>query len=249
MDLNKATQDSKDKIPLIMLHGLLGRPDNWQPVIPFLPKNSHPIIIHLPLFDEDMNLKNVDDVLDYLQQYLEKSGLDRVVVMGNSFGGHLAALLSLRLPQKVSAIVLTASGGLAERGFARVPGTRPQKEWIREKAAEIFYSPSHVTDEVVDDVMGIILDRKKARTLLSLAKSVKRENIKERLNNIHCPTLLVWGKQDKITPPEVAEEFHAQIPHSELVWIDKCGHAPMMEHPKEFSKQLNIWWEKIFPSK
>lgn len=234
-----------------MIHGLLGKLSNWECIIPFLPKTSQPVIARLPLFDEDTNLKNVDDVLDYAQQYLEKSGLENMVLMGNSFGAHLAALLALRIPQKVAGIVLISSGGIAVRGFTftRVPGARPPRAWVRKKASEVFHNPSNITDEIVDYVMEIISDRRKARKLLSLAKSIKRANITERIKDIQCPALLVWGKQDQITPPEIAEQFHKQIPNSELVWIDECGHAPMIEHPQKFCQKLNDWWEKKFFSK
>ena len=56
-------------------------------------------------------------------------------------------------------------------------------------------------------------------------------------------TCIIWGENDKVTPPEVGQEFHQEIPNSDLFWIDKCGHAPMMEHPERFNEILfeNIW--------
>ena len=58
------------------------------------------------------------------------------------------------------------------------------------------------------------------------------------------PTCLIWGRNDTITPPEVAEDFNKLIENSELFWIDKCGHAPMMEHPQEFNRILKEWLDK-----
>lgn len=238
--------NSEKGLPLVMIHGLMGKPENWQYITPFLPKDCHPITLKLPLFDKNLNLNSVEDVLNYVQGYLENLGLKRMVLMGNSLGAHLAALLSLRMPQEVTGIVLISSGGIAVRGFTMIPGARPPRAWIYKKACEVFYKPPPITDEIVDDVMELISDRRRTRLLINLAKSIKRANITEKLKGIQCPTLLVWGRQDKITPPPIAEQFHKQIPNSELVWIDECGHAPMIEHPKEFSNQLNIWWEKTF---
>jgi pimeloyl-ACP methyl ester carboxylesterase len=60
------------------------------------------------------------------------------------------------------------------------------------------------------------------------------------------PACLIWGKDDNVTPPDVAEEFHELLPNSELNWIDECGHAPMMEHPDKFNDILEVWLIKNF---
>ena len=74
--------------------------------------------------------------------------------------------------------------------------------------------------------------------IIALAKSAIRNNLGEELGQIQVPTLLIWGKNDNVTPPFVAEEFHKLIPNSELAFIDKCGHAPMMEVPNAFNDIL-----------
>ena len=66
------------------------------------------------------------------------------------------------------------------------------------------------------------------------------------LPNLNPPTCIIWGKNDIVTPPEVAEEFHDLLPNSDLFWIDKCGHAPMMEHPNEFNTILDNWLSSKF---
>ncbi|MFN7013753.1 MAG: alpha/beta fold hydrolase, partial [Bacteroidia bacterium] len=79
--------------------------------------------------------------------------------------------------------------------------------------------------------------------ILSLAKSAIRHNMAKDLKNFTIPVCLIWGKQDTITPPEVAEEFHKLLPKSDLYWIDQCGHAPMMEQPEQFNSILENWLE------
>jgi pimeloyl-ACP methyl ester carboxylesterase len=81
--------------------------------------------------------------------------------------------------------------------------------------------------------------------ILALAKSAIRNNLGEELGQIKQPTLLIWGNQDTVTPPFVAEEFHKLIPNSELKFIDKCGHAPMMEQPVAFNIILEEFLTKI----
>ena len=91
----------------------------------------------------------------------------------------------------------------------------------------------------------IVNNRIKAIKIIALAKSAIRNNLGEELNNIQQPTLLIWGNNDTITPPFVAREFHRLIPNSELHFIDKCGHAPMMEQPHEFNVILDKFLKKL----
>jgi pimeloyl-ACP methyl ester carboxylesterase len=96
----------------------------------------------------------------------------------------------------------------------------------------------------VDECFVTVNDRAKLIRILSLAKSAIRHNMAAELPKLKMPVCLIWGRQDTITPPEVAEEFHTLIPRSELFWIDHCGHAAMMEQPAEFNAILDGWLEK-----
>jgi pimeloyl-ACP methyl ester carboxylesterase len=93
----------------------------------------------------------------------------------------------------------------------------------------------------VDEVFKIVNDRNKLVRILAMAKSAIRHNMADELQKFDLPACLIWGKNDNITPPEVAEEFHEKLPDSELFWIDQCGHAAMMEHPHEFNRILSEW--------
>jgi pimeloyl-ACP methyl ester carboxylesterase len=101
------------------------------------------------------------------------------------------------------------------------------------------------TDELVDECFEITNNRLKVIKIISLAKSAIRNNLGDELNQIKQPTCLIWGNNDTITPPFVAKEFNKLIPSSELHFIDKCGHAPMMEVPEEFNKILSTFLSKL----
>jgi pimeloyl-ACP methyl ester carboxylesterase len=94
-------------------------------------------------------------------------------------------------------------------------------------------------------VYEIVNNRLKALKIITLAKSAIRNNLGEELNQIKQPTLLIWGNNDAITPPFVGREFQRLIPNSELHFIDKCGHAPMMEVPNEFNEILHKFLTKL----
>jgi pimeloyl-ACP methyl ester carboxylesterase len=124
---------------------------------------------------------------------------------------------------------------------------RGDYEYIKNKTAQTFYDPAVATTELVDEVFEITKNRLKVIKIIALAKSAIRHNLGEELNEIKVPTCLIWGKNDIVTPPFVAEEFKKLIPQSELHFIDKCGHAPMMEVPGEFNVILSKFLTKVTP--
>ena len=111
----------------------------------------------------------------------------------------------------------------------------------KKKTEEVFYNPKTARKKLIDEVFKSVNEREKAIRIIMLAKSAIRHNMGKDLPNFKMPTCLIWGKQDNVTPPHVAKKFHSLLQNSELNWIDKCGHAPMMENPKAFNKILEKW--------
>jgi pimeloyl-ACP methyl ester carboxylesterase len=124
---------------------------------------------------------------------------------------------------------------------------RGDYEYIKKKTEQTFYDPATATKELVDEVFSITNNRLKVIKIIALAKSAIRNNLGNELSKISLPTLLVWGNNDIVTPPFVGEEFKSLIPNSELYFIDKCGHAPMMEVPDEFNRILAAFLQR-FPN-
>ena len=160
-------------------------------------------------------------------------------------GGHVALVHILKHPERIKSLTLTGSSGLFESGMGDTYPKRGDKEYIRNKTALTFYDPAIATDELVNEVFEITNNRLKVIKIIALAKSAIRNNLGEELNQIKQPTCLIWGNNDTITPPFVAKEFNRLIPNSELHFIDKCGHAPMMEVPAEFNKILEGFLTKL----
>ncbi len=161
-------------------------------------------------------------------------------------GGHVGLLYILKHPERIKSLILTGSSGLFENGMGDTYPKRGDYEYIKKKAEVTFYDPSVATKEIVDEVYEIqSINRLKAIKVIALAKSAIRNNLGEELNQIKQPTLLICGNNDSVTPPFVAEEFQKLIPNSELHFIDKCGHAPMMEVPDEFNRILHKFLTKL----
>jgi len=147
--------------------------------------------------------------------------------------------------EHVKALVLTGSSGLYENAFGGSFPRRESYDYIREKVEFTFYDRAIATKELVDEVFETLNDRAKALRILTLSKSAIRNNLSAELPSITVPVLLVWGTEDKVTPPDVAEKFHNLLSNSELLWIDKCGHVPMMEQPVLFNFYLDAFLQKI----
>ena len=224
--------------PLMLLHGLFGALSNFSDLIEHF-RHTHKVIVPiLPLYDLDLLHTTVKGLAKHVQQFIDHKGYNQIHLLGNSLGGHVGLVYILSHPEKIKTLILTGSSGLFENAMGDSYPKRGDYEYIRAKTAETFYDPAVATKELVDEVFEITNSRIKVIKIIALAKSAIRNNLGEELGQIKVPTLLIWGKNDKVTPPFVAEDFHKLIPNSELAFIDQCGHAPMMEVPKAFNEIL-----------
>ena len=230
--------------PLVLLHGLFGALSNFKDLVDHF-RNTHRVIIPLlPLFDLILLETSVAGLARFVTKFMDHHKLDNVHLLGNSLGGHVGLLYTIKHPERVRSITLTGSSGLFENGMGETYPKRGDKEYIRKKTELTFYDPKVATQELVDEVYDIVNTRMKALKIISLARSAIKNNLGDELNDVKTPACLIWGRNDTITPPMVAEEFNKLLPNSELHWIDKCGHAPMMEVPDQFNLILAEFLKK-----
>lgn len=225
--------------PLILLHGLFGALSNFKDLVDHFKETHQVIIPMLPLFDLNILDTTVAGLAKHVQKFIEARGLDQVHLLGNSLGGHIGLVYALKHQDKVKTITLTGSSGLFENGMGETYPKRGDYDYIKKKTELTFYDPNVASKELVDEVYSIVNNRLKALKIISLARSAIKHNLGDELKEITVPVCLIWGNNDTITPPMVAEEFKKLLPNSELHWIDKCGHAPMMEVPAAFNEILD----------
>ncbi len=230
---------------LLLLHGLMGGLSNWGGVIEEFKDRYTVVIPMLPIYDLPLLTTGVKTLAKYVNKFVKYKGYDKVVLLGNSLGGHVGLIYTLTHQDHVKALVLTGSSGLYENAFGGSFPKRESYDFIKEKVEYTFYSPAIATKELVDEVYEIVNNRNKVIRILAMAKSAIRHNMSKDLSKIKIPVALIWGRNDKITPPEVAIEFDHLLPDSELSWIDECGHAPMMEQPEPFNVILTKFLNKI----
>jgi len=230
--------------PLILLHGLFGALSNFADLIEHFKKSHKVVVPLLPLFELDIFHTTVGGLAKYVQKFIDHQGYENIHLLGNSLGGHVALVYVLKHPEKIKSLILTGSSGLFENGMGDSYPKRGDYDYIKRKTEVTFYDPATATKELVDEVFEITNNRIKVIKIISLAKSAIRNNLGDEISQINVPTLLIWGNNDTITPPFVGQEFNKLMPNSELYFIDKCGHAPMMEVPAEFNRILEEFLKK-----
>jgi pimeloyl-ACP methyl ester carboxylesterase len=229
---------------LLLLHGLMGALSNWEGVIEGF-KNKYKVIIPmLPIYDMPIKEAGLEGLQEFVEDFVAYKQLTSFNLIGNSLGGHIALLYTLAHPEQVNRLVLTGSSGLFENTMGGSYPKRGSYEYINERVEYTFYDPKVATKELVDEVFDLTNSIPKCMRIVAIAKSAQRNNVSKLLHQIQTPTALIWGLNDTITPPSVAHDFNRLIPNSELYFIDKCCHAPMMEHPEKFNSILSAYFEK-----
>lgn len=229
---------------LLLLHGLFGALSNWDGIIDKFSDRYRVIIPLLPIYELPPREAGLEALLAFLEDFVAFKELTNVTVVGNSLGGHIGLLYTLKNQENVCRLVLTGSSGLFENSMGGSFPKRGSYDYIRERVAYTFYDPAVATKELIDEVFETTSSIPKCMSIVGIAKSAQRHNLAKDLHQINVPTLLVWGLNDTITPPHVGYEFNRLIAGSELHFVDKCCHAPMMERPDEFNAILDGFLEK-----
>jgi pimeloyl-ACP methyl ester carboxylesterase len=229
---------------LVVLHGLFGALSNFKDVTNYFSARYRVVIPILPLYTLPILSTHVRSLTDHVEAFIDHKGLKDFHLLGNSLGGHIGLVYTARRKEMLKTLILTGSSGLYENAFGGSFPRRESYDFIKKKVEFTFYDPNIATKELVDECFEVVNDKSRALRIITIAKSAIRHNMAKELPKMDLPVLLIWGKNDNITPPEVAHEFQSLLPQSELHWIDKCGHAPMMEHPEEFNEILEGWLRK-----
>ncbi len=230
---------------LLLLHGLFGALSNFEGIIQHFQKTHKVVVPLLPIFELPIREVSVSGLVEHVSAFVEFKKFDKVHVLGNSLGGHITLLYVLANPEKIESVILTGSSGLFESAMGSTFPKRGDYEYIRTKTQATFYDPTVATKELIDEVFDIVNDRNKAIRIVATAKSAVRHNLGDKLHQIKAPTLLIWGREDTVTPAFVGEKFNELIESSKLIFVEQCGHAPMMERPKIFNDHLETFLNEL----
>lgn len=229
---------------IVLLHGLFGALSNWRTVVDSFSKDYRILIPLLPIYGTTVRKADLDGLVGFLEKFVDQIDIGGFTLMGNSLGGHIGLIYTLKHPEKVKNLVLTGSSGLFENSMGGSFPRRGSYEYISERVGYTFYDPATADKELIDEVFETTRSIPKCLRIVSIAKSAQRHNMAKDIHKITTPTLLIWGLNDTITPPMVAHEFNKLMPNSTLRFIDKCCHAPMMEQPERFNSLVDEFLKK-----
>lgn len=236
--------DEGDGEILLLLHGLFGALSNWAEVVSYFSQTHRVIIPMLPIYNMPLREAGLNGLVRFVEKFVNFKKINNITILGNSLGGHIGLIYTLHHREIVKRLVLTGSSGLFEDSMGGSYPKRGNYEYIKERVAYTFYDPQVATKNLVDEIFEVMNSISKCLCIVAVAKSAQRHNMANDLVHIQIPTLLIWGLNDTITPPLVAHEFDALLPMPELRFIDRCCHAPMMEHPQVFNQYLSDFLEK-----
>jgi pimeloyl-ACP methyl ester carboxylesterase len=229
---------------VILLHGLGGSSLAWLPNIAPLATKFRVVVpdqLGFGKSDKPLIAYRIGTYVDFLDEFRKQLKIERMSLVGNSMGGWIAAAYTVAYPDRVERIVLEDAAGFApppnfdtKTLYGLNPSTRVGMKAV---AAKVFYNPLFSSDLVVDQALAQRLSAGDGYTVNSLIESITRgeDFLDDRMKNIKQPTLIVWGRQDGLTPVSDGERFHRAIPNSTLIIVEECGHVPNLEKAAEFN--------------
>jgi pimeloyl-ACP methyl ester carboxylesterase len=226
---------------IVLLHGLFGTLSNWENVLAHFGRYNRIIVPILPLYDTSFKDTSLDSLVNYLHIFFLKLQLKNVVLMGNSLGGQIALKYTLKHPELINKLIITGSAGLYENAMGTTFPKRSDYNYVKEKVCKTFYNPQIASEKLVENVYSITQSIPKSLRIVRFARESQKNNLASELPDIKVPTLILWGKNDTVTPVDVAYRFYHLIPNARIKIIDECGHVPMMEQPEQF----NYWVERF----
>lgn len=237
---------------VVLLHGTSASLHTWEGWVAALEDEYRVVSLDLPGFGltgpfMEHDDYSIDAYTAFMGQMMDALEIDQAVIGGNSFGGEVAWETALAMPDRVSGLILVDAAGYPMQaqsmplGFriAQIPALSGlmnrvlPRRVIESSVRNVYGNPDLVTDELVDRYYELTL-REGNRAALSkrFAGIAWRDESGERLATLQQPTLVIWGGQDRLIPPDNGERFARDIPNAELVMFDELGHVPQEEDPQ-----------------
>lgn len=211
---------------VILLHGLFGNLAMWKSTADALKSTCKVVIPRLPVFDLPIQHNNLEDQVNALHEFLTWNKLRDVILVGHAMGGQLALMYACHHPGNTQKVVLTGSAGFFENSA------------FMEENLSGLDDFEEVPVGLLDDGYTRIRNNSGPAVLYSDAPLSSGRSMESLLNKLDHPVLLLWGLEDRITPPEVAFHFHDFLLNSEIRFINECGHVPMVDQPEKFNQSL-----------
>jgi pimeloyl-ACP methyl ester carboxylesterase len=236
---------------VILLHGLGGDMSQWAATVPALAGKYHvyvPDQVGFGKSDKPITNYRVAMLVEFLDVFCRKLGVQKAALVGNSLGGWTAAAFALAHPEKVDKLVLVDAAGYTPKRWGGPEMTKEVLAGLNPSTTEdfkrliglIFYNKALLNDQVIEMALTNKLKRGDGYTINSFIESILRgeDFLDGKVKAVKAPTLVIWGKDDGLTPLGIGKAFAEDISGAQLEVIDNCGHVPQMEKAAEFNSAL-----------
>lgn len=225
---------------VILLHGLFGNYKMWSKTVEALQSDFHVVVPRLPIFNLSVHNSNIKHLMKAIHDFIEWHQFSEVTIVGHAMGGQVALMYAYAHPEKVSRLVLVGSTGVLEGALSQesLKAKNINYDFVQDMVSLAFYEEPPDIEYFTEEIYLAVQNIPKRLMIGSLIKSSNQNTVTQFLNKINHPVLLLWGLEDKFSPPEIALHFHDYLRHSELKFIQSCGHVPMVEQPGLFNQHL-----------
>jgi pimeloyl-ACP methyl ester carboxylesterase len=228
---------------VVLLHGLGSRKEDWLPVLEPMAQKYRLLVpdqIGFGKSEKPLLDYSIQTYVDFLNEFLRQLKVEKASLVGESLGGWIAGLYAAEIGDgahliPVEKLVLVDAGGLKQD--QPLPDLNPSSlAAMRGLMEAVFYDTSWLNEDALRKIFTDKLAVKDGYTVRSILSNPSRETqrLDGRLGSIKAPTLVVWGKQDKLLPIASGERYAAGIAGAKVVSFDKCGHVPPIEKTEEF---------------
>ncbi len=236
---------------VILLHGLGADANNWAMNTAVLAKSFHVFVPDQIGFGEsDKPLINyrVATLVDFLEGFYKKAGIAKATLVGNSLGGWTALAFTLAHPDKVERMVLVDSAGYSFEKTGQPKPTQALMDGLNPSTvagakalmALILANKNLATEQLAEQLFAAHMRKNDGYTIERFIESILRgeDVVDGKLGAIQVPTEIIWGREDALTPLAGGELMAKEIPGSQMVVLDHCGHVPQFECAGKFNETL-----------
>jgi pimeloyl-ACP methyl ester carboxylesterase len=210
--------------PLVLIHGLSGSASWWRRNVPALSERFRVLVLELVGYGSNRAWRpaRILATADLLAEFIATLPEGRAHVIGHSMGGQIATQLAGRRPDRVDRLVLASASGLLRTDLLRMALRLP----LQARHSPFDFAPRLTVDALRAGPLNLLLS----------ALDILRDDVSEAIAHIRTPTLLIWGRNDKLVPVAVGETVQRLIPGSRLAVLPRAGHVPMWDRPAEFNR-------------
>ncbi len=249
--------------PIVMIHGFWSWSFTWEPMGNLLARSGYRCVaLDLKGFGLTEKPQGADyshrSLARFVISFMDVMGIDRAALAGSSMGGNIALHAALRYPERVGGLILVAPAAFAAWGLigslgalaALPPLRRAMKHALRRYALSersiraiqsSYFDPAHVGAETIERYRLPLRTKGWDDALIGLLKASKQNSIAHRLPDVWQPTLLVWGKHDRVLPPRWAQNLALHMPHCQIQFIERAGHLPHEEQPEATARAVEAF--------